>query len=333
MRDINFFSSNNYLFLPTKKNPKVAIAVDDFDLAKNSFNLYNPFSLKAKFLKIISKSLYLYLNPIGKLFTIQKEKSEFIKYLEKKLNQSLVVSVYFATIQDKAVLQLQSRDAEVLGYLKYPLNETGLKHIKNEIKAFELLSSLKIVEPYLLSGHYNNQPFLFLKELNGDIGIVNKRNIETILDRFRRESSYRLAHHPRILEMTKSIYKNRIKEYRYRIEKIIEKSTIEYQLVYEHGDFTPWNIIKVEKRYIPFDFEYFVEDGLEYFDTIKYYYQIGKLLKQKSGEALISYIYKEVDIPEIKELLELFLIKEIIRGKEENQPFEFEEKIIKILEK
>ena len=44
----NFFSSNQYLFLPTKRNPKVALVIDDVNLIDNAFKLYNPFSKKAK---------------------------------------------------------------------------------------------------------------------------------------------------------------------------------------------------------------------------------------------------------------------------------------------
>jgi hypothetical protein len=118
-----------------------------------------------------------------------------------------------------------------------------------------------------------------------------------------------------------------------KVESICMASTVKYHLVYEHGDFTPWNIVRVGEEYIPFDFEYFVEDGLEYFDTIKYYYQIGKLLEAKDGEELVEFVSTQVNIPEIKELITLFLIKEILRNKKENEPFEFEEALIKVLEK
>ena len=47
MKDIEFFSLNSYIYLPTKQNPKVALVVDNSDLANNAFKLYNPFSFKA----------------------------------------------------------------------------------------------------------------------------------------------------------------------------------------------------------------------------------------------------------------------------------------------
>ena len=39
MNGIDFFSNNTYIFLPTLKNPRVALAIDDKDIANNSFEL------------------------------------------------------------------------------------------------------------------------------------------------------------------------------------------------------------------------------------------------------------------------------------------------------
>ena len=334
MNDTSFFSSNKYIFLPTKNNPKVALVVNNSSLAKNAFKLYNPFSSKAKRFKNVMEFCFVGLNIIFKPFlSVKKEKSDFIKYLENELGQELVVSLYFATIKDKIVLQLQSTDAKIIGYLKYPLNELGLKHIENEIRAFELLAKEKIVKPYILCKEYEGKPFLLLEELDGTIDKVDKDSLNTVLDKFYRKESYTLAKHPRVLELKKSLQEKNMSKYLNIIDTICKTSTLEYKLLYEHGDFTPWNIVKVKDDYIPFDFEYFVEDGLEHFDIIKYYYQIGKLLEAKDGDDLVQFVCLHVEIVEIKELLKLFLIKEISRGIEENETFEFEEETIKVLNK
>ena len=330
---MNFFSSNSYIFLPTKNNPKVALCVDNSKLAKNAFKLYNPFSLKAKILKNISSFSFMTLNLFAKLFATTKERSEFVIYLEKLLDQDLVVSLYFATAKDKVVLQLQSKDAKILGYLKYPISKIGLIHIQNEIKAFEILSSNKTVEPYLLSQEYMGKPFLFLKELDGTIDTVSKKDIDNILEKFKKEDTFTIGEHPRIKQIKEHCQKNDMQEYISKIDEICEKCTLKYSLVYEHGDFAPWNILKVKEEYIPFDFEYFVEDGLEYLDMIKYYYQIGILLENKEEEELYKFVKKKVDIVEFKELFELYLIKEIVRKKEENESLEFEKNMIRTMEK
>lgn len=333
MNDISFFSSSSYIFLPTKNNPKVALCVDNFYLAQNAFKLYNPFSSKAKVFKNVSEFSFTNLNLFSKLLGTKKVKSAFIEYLEKLLEQPLVVSIYFATAKDKVVLQLQSNDAKIIGYLKYPLNDVGLIHIKNEIRAFEILFAKGIVEPYILTDSYDEKPFLLLKELDGTIDRVEKKFVQNIVKSFEKDSFYMLSKHPRVQELRKQLLQNNMKEYIEKLANICDVSSTNYKVVYEHGDFTPWNIVKVKEKYIPFDFEFFVENGLEYFDMIKYYYQIGKLLEAKVDEELYNFVKEQVNIEEFKELFELFLIKEILRQKEENEFFEFEKNVLQVLER
>ena len=330
MNASDFFSSNEYVYLPTRENPKVALAIDNAELAKNAFKLYNPFSSKAQLLKKMMEAAFVKVNVVAKklLWREKKEKSDFISHMENKLNKPLVSSLYFATIKDKVVMQLQTIDAKIIGYVKYPLNEVGLGHIENEERAIELLSNRQIVEPYLLTDAFEGKPFLLLAPLEGEIGLVKRKYVDDLLLKFKREERYPLSSHPRIVALKKRV-SSEMPKYLKTIDKICQKSNSEYTLVYEHGDFTPWNIVKVDNTYIPFDFEHFVEDGLEYFDLIKYYYQIGKLLKRKSGDEMIDYISEQIDVEEIQKLLQLFLVKEIIRSKEEGEPFEFEETLLK----
>jgi len=335
MNATNFFSANSYIYLPTSKNPKVALAVDNATLTKNAFKLYNPFSSKAKLLKKVSAMTFTHVNAVAKkVWSVQeKEKSDFVTYLEKKLDTPLVTSLYFATIQDKVVMQLQTFDAEIVGYLKYPLNEVGLQHVKNEKKAIEILSEKNIVQKYVLYDTFDGKPFLLLDALEGNIGQVERNSIDEIIAKFKRENSFTLVGHPRIIDLKNSLVSNKLSQYLPLVEKVCQSATQRYALVYEHGDFTPWNIVKVDDDYIPFDFEHFVEDGLEYFDLIKYYYQIGKLLENKKDVELIGYISEQVNVMEINSLLQLFLIKEIIRNKEENEPYTFEVNMLEIMEK
>ena len=333
MKDIDFFSSHHYIFLPTKKNLKVALAIDNSKLSYNAFKLYNPFSLKAKFFKTIMKICFKYFNILFKhLLSNKKEKSNFIQFLEKELHTHLVVSLYFATAKDKVVLQLQSKDAKIIGYLKYPINNIGRLHLANEIKAIEILSKKRIVKSYFLQKKYKGVDFLLLKELDGSIGSITKNNIDIILNKFQRSESYILSQHPRIIELKKLLYQHGMFIYIEKIESIYKNSTLEYKLVYEHGDFAPWNIVKVKEKYIPFDFEYFVEDGLEYLDMLKYYYQIGKLLKLKKDSDLVKYMQENINTIEFKELFQIFLIKEILLSKKEKTSYIFEENILKLME-
>ena len=334
MNDINFYSNNSYIYLPSKSNPKVAIAIDNYKYAKNAFKLYNPFSKNAKLFKKVMNILYTKFNFFTKIILSEKKnQSEFIDYLENKLNTKLIVSIYFATLKDKVVLQLQDKDAKIIAYLKFPLNDIGLKHIQNEIDAVEILSKEDIVDSAILVDMYQGNPFIVLKEIDGDIGIVEKYNLDIILNKLKRNQTFLLTAHPRIIELKEKLNKYNLDSYVEIINNIETTSSYQYELVYEHGDFTPWNIVESNKKFIAFDYEYFIEDGLEYLDLIKYYYQIGKLLNTLKNDQLISFIKEEINIKEIELLFKIFLIKEILKNTEENESFSFEENILKLLEK
>jgi hypothetical protein len=319
MKDTNFFSSNRYMSLPTKNNPKVALCIDNSRLAKNAFKLYNPFSKKAQILKKFSFLLCVYCNFLSNFIAIKQKKSAMVSYLEKLLEKGLHVSLYYATARDKIVMQLQTQDAQIVGYVKYPLNEQGVQRINNEIKALEILSARNILKPYMLKDSYENRPFVILYELDGTIGIVADDVVKTLVQKLQREKSYSLENHPRILSLKESLYSLNMFNELSVLEKICKNSLAEYALVYEHGDFAPWNIVKVGDEYIPFDFEYFVEDGLEYFDLIKYYYQIGSLLESKSGDTLKNYVCSKIDMSEIAYIYDLYLIKEEVLNNLESE--------------
>ena len=333
MNATSFFSSNYYLFLPTANNPKVALAIDSFSLAKNSFKLYNPFSQKGKLLKKVSQVAFNNFNEASKLLIRGggKKKGHFVDYLETKLNKLLVSSLYFSTIKDKLVMQLQTPNAEIIGYLKYPLTKIGIQHLNNERKAIQILSKKKIIHNYLLNDTFEGTPYLLLSSLEGEIGIVEHQQVTDLLLKFDREEKYALSQHPRFIELKQSLIDINLLEYIPLVQKISQSTSNEYSLVYEHGDFTPWNIVKVDENYIPFDFEHFVEDGLEYFDLIKYYYQIGKLLKNMKGKELLIYISGKIITEESKQIIQLFVIKEIVRNKQENEDYNFEKELLNLI--
>jgi len=327
-----FFSGGNYLYLPTISNPKAVLAVDSKNIVQNSFNLYNPFSAKARVLKGLFKFLFLNINVFTQKITNCKkqQKSEFIQYLEAKLKTKLVSSVYIATAKDTVVLQLQS-DNQIVGYLKYPLNKTGVKHLLNEKKAIEILSKNNIIEPYLLFEKYKGIQYLLIKKLVGKIKIVKNKDLKALLKKFRKSKLYTLKKHPRIIKLKIQLKNKNLLKLSSLLDSIVNSSWKSYYEVYEHGDFAPWNIIQSSNECVPFDFEYFEEKGLEYMDIIKYYFQIGKLLNKYSFKNLLNFICVNAEISKNKLLIQIFLIKEILICKKEHISYEFEIKFLEYL--
>lgn len=333
MDGINFFSKSRYLHLPSANNPRVSLVIDTKEDALNAFKLYNPFSVKAKVFKKVAAFFFINFNAIFKhLFVVERtQKSEFIAFIEKKLKCELHASVYNATAKDKVVLQLQSKN-KIVGYLKFPLNKEGIVNIKNEANAIALLSKRGIIAPALMTGEYKETPFLILPELKGRITTIHDEDIDAILGGLRKEQKYKLESHPRVHDLKKEIQKLKLpKEYQLIFDILLQNSKESYHETYEHGDFAPWNIIKTNTGFIPFDFEFFVEDGIDYFDAIKYHFQVGRLLKNKSCNALLTYIYSKIKPVEPEIIVSLFLFKEIIALSKLDKDYSFEEQMLRYI--
>jgi len=306
VKDINsFFSNSKYIVLPSPKKPKVFLAVDSALIANNSFRLYNPFSKKAKFLKSSVFKILPFIRP----FLKRKKRGDLIEFLENEFKKTLISSVYIATDNNKVVLQLQNK--EILGYVKVPLNKEGEKNIINEIKAYEVLSNKEVIKYKFLTVSYKNKKCLFIENIEGQSGFISIDLDFEFLKKLKRNKKYILNKHPRI----KGLLENSEEWIKNLILQIINNSKNEYELVYEHGDFAPWNIKFKENKFYIFDFEYFVEDGIEYFDFIKYYYQYLKLLENKQIDEIYKFLNKKFKIP--KEIFDLFVIKEYLQEKGE----------------
>ncbi len=329
MRDISFFSEDRYLHLPSKKNPKVILAVSDAKTSQNTYKLYNPFSFKGKLLKKVSQFLFVNFNGLmlNLVRTEPYEKSDFISYLENKLHTKFIVSIYHATVKDKVVLQLQSSN-KVYGYLKFPLNKVGIANIETEKKAIKLLSEKNIVKPFILEDVYENTPYFIIPELQGNIKNLIEKSVASLISQFKKEEKFKLIEHQRIKNLYKELKTLQLQPYRLKIDEIVAHSTVHYYEAFEHGDFAPWNIVKTNKGLIPFDFEFFVENGIEYFDLIKYHFQVGRLLKKKTPKELSIYIFNKLSIPEADYMVSLFLIKEIIRLKKTGEPYQFQDNML-----
>lgn len=332
MRGINFFSEDTYLSIPNRKNPKVVLAIGGKSMARNSFKIYNPFSAKAKLFKSVVRFCFVNFNTIFvNLFDLDKhENSEFINFLNDEFQIKFTTSVYHATLKDKVVIQLQSEEL-VFGYLKFPMNKLGLKNIKNEIKAIELLSNKGILNLEMKSFNFKGTPFFVLPELQGNIANIPDNEVLKLVESYKKEVLLKLEEQARIIEIKDFFIEKNLKNELKILENILKTSKEYYHEVYEHGDFAPWNIVKTNEGLAAFDFEYFTEKGLEYFDLIKYHFQVGRLLKGKNQEDLYQYISQKISIKEIKEILSLFLLKEIMSAFQQQKTADFEAEMLNFI--
>lgn len=333
MNVTRFLASKTAIAVPNKTNPKVWLAIDNAQLSRVSFNLYNPFSFKGKLFKKVVRFICVYSNGLSKIIlaTTTKTASPFVKHLENELGKKLTSSVYIGTAKDKVVLQLADSNT-VVGYVKYPLTKQGEGRLQNEKKAIRILSKLTIIPDLLFEGTYEGIPFIILKELSGKIGNVHNTQLISVLKSFEKGNLHKLTDHPRLIFLKQKAVELGLVYLVNRINNLAIKSNVKYKEVYEHGDFAPWNLIQIAKGILPFDFEYFFKDGMEFFDEIKYHFQIVNLIEGKSGEQLIKTLSSRIDLDEFLVVMELFLVKEILIKVEENKPYNLETELIQYLD-
>jgi thiamine kinase-like enzyme len=325
MQDINFYSNSTYIALPTKNKPRVELAINEKLTKSIAFKLYQPFSFKAKLLKRIG-----YLFPLLNRF--EAEKSDFVLFLEKRYQKAIITSVYHATAKDKVVLQLQS-DSKLIGYMKVGITASGNQRITNEIKALKLLKHLNT--PKLLdSGEYLGHKFVFISAINGEQIELSFNTVTTLLKSLHSTESQKyflLKDHPRTTQIKDCLKAAKQNEFMAIFNDL--DLVIQTQLCYEHGDFAPWNILKSDGELALIDFEYFKADGIQEFDLIKYYYQIGSLLKKHKKQQLISYVESNTKLKYFSSFFKLYLLKEVCIKLKEKKITTEEYDLLKLLEK
>lgn len=333
MIDSDFSSCGYYISIPTKRNPKVILSISNRNQVSLSFNLYNPFSIKAKIYKFFLFNFCFHFNFLARqIFAFKQNKnSEFIQFLEKFLNKKPIVSsIYFSTTKEKIVIQIQSNN-KIEGYIKFPLNSTGKKNILNEKKALEILSKKFVTKPYNLFSRFNKTPFLLLNPISGIIKMNKKINIKDFLNSFKKTSKFLLINHPRIIQIKFYLETFKLKKYKNILDNVLKESKVFYHEVYEHGDFAPWNLIVNNEKITAFDFEYFEEKGLEFLDEIKYYFQVEYLINNNKNSSLIKTLSSKLNHVEFNNLMIVFLLKEIIIKKQNLENFDMYDSLIKII--
>ena len=214
----------------------------------------------------------------------------------------------------------------VIGSLPAPTHKKGFSNVITKD-----ISEI-VINDIILKERYCNKDFIILKNIKGTIETLSKKEYQYVLTQLNKESKYRLADHPRVKSILNKLKELELKGVERILISLVEKSTKEFQEVYEHGDFAPWNLIKTKKGIVPFDFEYFEETGLEYLDEIKYHFQIERLIHKIKGVSLINILDEKLKILEFKIIFAIFLAKEILIKFNDSESYEFELSLLELLE-
>jgi len=309
-RHIDFFSGNKYIALPHRKNPKVLLALGSDIETKASFQIYNPFSFKAKILKKIALR-FPFFN------TVVKKKSDFIAFLEKKLKTELISSVYYSSCKYKVVLQLQSNGL-VLCYLKLGITDKGNEKVQKEYGALSILEgdiAPKVIDSGFFKGHF----FLLIEPIKGIQKKPLRQDLNILLAELKHSpiKEFKLSNHPRVLSIKKRLVNCNMEQYLMLLDKIIASDNSKYLLVYEHGDFTEWNMQYTDSQYQLIDFEYFEKNGIEGMDLCKFYYAHEVYVNNSQPSKVVNEILQNIG-DRLKDILFIFLLNEVLFRYENN---------------
>lgn len=326
-----FFSNGLYISWPPRKK-RVSLFYKGKKEFNNSIQLYKPSSKKANLLKTILVEVVRIFPFIIRILSEKKKEGEFIKFFKQTYSVDVYSSIYYPTVTDKIVLQLIS-NGEIYGYIKIGLNESGNLKVLNEQKAIELFSDSlnQLNANYLIdSGEFNKSKFIVLKNLKGNNGFLDPKELEEIIKSFKKEEKkIKLCNHSQINKLLEKTNNRDYQEYNLTLKKVVLSSLKKYNMVFEHGDLAPWNLIRSEDNKITiYDLEYFKENGIEYLDEINYHFQIGKLINKFDIDSLILDIKIKTAIEEFEVFMIIFLIKKIITLDEEGSNNLFEKEML-----
>lgn len=324
-----FCSKSKYLKITRNKQPRYFLAIGTSRFSRNSFELLQPHSQKGRFLKLF---LLLFVK-IGFLNVLKKksETSQFIKNMELYFKTEIISSIYFSSDGLKAIIQLQSvTDNRILAYVKIALTSKGNNRIENEVRAIKTLMRANLIDHDFMLFHdlYEDRNFVVLKNQIKTEKYLSPSVCFSLLDEFKRGNPIELRHHPRIISLQQTLKHHGDLYLDSLISIAIRKSKTRYTIDYEHGDFTPWNIIATTTGPALIDFEHFNDQGISLFDTLKFFYQQCKLIMKLDPDEVYLYLKHRIKTEDFDNIFVIFIINEILILEVDKQSCALEYKLI-----
>lgn len=318
-----FLPKGKYFGFPNIENFKYLFDVSSFKHRKLSLSFFKPKGKKGWVWKGIRLAFpFFQLAMKSKIINV-KENGEYYNSIKELFGGEVRITTYSSTDKDKLVLRV-IKDYKVVGFLKIGLNELGNKHLLQEKIGWKKVKELgfnSIVESELA---FDEHTALVLKVVEGDELTVDQGIPKNILDQFSYDKRINLNEHPRYLNLS-----NDFPDLDLGLEAYYMNSGIEFGLCFEHGDFSPWNIIKSRESLQIIDLEFSEVNGIEGMDEIKYIYCIERYVNNLNSTELVSKLQQSLNPDLAKYILPLFLVKEIRYRKEMSHDFNYELEALK----
>lgn len=287
-------------------------------------SLYRPYSFKGRILVTIIGCVN---TAFLKLFLGQEiEVARIFSKLSIKGTMNVLNASYLNSQNGSKTIVVSRVNSEVV-VLKFSDN-IGL--VEREIAARKSLSN-KIAIPQLVDeGLTCGKRFISFEYVEGPKTKIQEGGVRQFVKALQTSEEYMLGEHPKVINLLSILHALESPVNPAFFERV-RRSNIRIKLVFEHGDFTQWNI-KMHKNgiFYFFDWESLDENGIEFFDLIHFYFTEQVFLRKKletflfymsnlSVPDIVIYLYllnrlyvKGTDKEEIKDMVINYLAKKSI---------------------
>jgi len=307
-----FSKNNKFAFLNFQDGRGYIFPIDNHESIKTGLDVYQPQQFTSrmfkKFSPVLSKIFFnsrfsnvVYLNDSG-------FGSSLIYGVINSLGKPGIkwaISIGAPGPFRKPVVKLFSSNPQFEAYLKVGFNTNTKLAVKNEIEALNFLNKEKfgylLVPKVIVSGEWQDKLYCLQTSKMAGVGESLKEFSEihyNVLDEltalnFTRKNSqditfiHQLSY--KIEEIENSYYNSLGK---LGIEWLLSKNN-KIPINFSHGDFTPWNMLKVGDKLYLYDWEFSVNELPAGWDIIRYIIQIERYVNKLSiRDATYKVFYK-----------------------------------------
>jgi hypothetical protein len=322
---------HSFSVLPSPRDPRLLVPLEDREAALRALEIYSPYQRKARLLK---RGLSLAIRSGSGLWARHRVSlaAGSLSGLERLVTEStgeenprFAFSIGTPVEARKFTVQAMRADGEILGYVKFPLNDAAAERVRHEAATLEHLSRFSALRPHiprvLFAGEWHGQSILFQTAGAGAPGPARFGGLHArFLQDLRRATAVQRSGAALVEEVSAAWdraagslsddWRELGRDALLLAGRELRKAEVVCGL--SHGDFAPWNTRVRDGKLFVFDWESAEWDMPVWWDLFHFDVQVDSLLHQQSGIEM-----GRVDAPAWHGLYLLYLLRSVVRCHED----------------
>ena len=273
--------------LPNWQQPRLFLPVVDGPLQRwKMAKLYPAYKNVARLYRSILK--FRAFSGSGEIRKTKDNSHSLEAFLKDHFPQPILPVVMLGTPgpTQKVIMQLWHPSRGIVAYLKYAEKEKACLRLEKEYHVLSKLPSDIGPRP-LKKDNIGNGKGLLITPVQGkplSVKLPPHPKIEPLLQQLYSSKKMAIDAHPAI----RSLYLRNTEQVERWIDVLGQRK---WEIVIEHGDFAPWNILQSASGSISvIDWEYGNHQGFPFLDLLYYFFQISFLVKHWSALKATNYI-------------------------------------------